>query len=264
MNRLVGKKAPSFHIQGVTGDGENFLDISLDHYKGKWLVLFFYPLDFTFVCPTEITSLSQQFNEFEKLNANVLGISTDSIYSHQQWIRSGLGKINYPLGADKLLNVSKDYGVLLEDEGVALRGTFIIDPEQIIKYAVVHDNNIGRNTNEFLRVLSALQTNSLCGANWEVGNEPLSVTETETIKTTNSNSQPIKIYTLPDCSYCKQTKLYLDKNNYTYEEIDLNTNKAGQSFMSERNYSKLPVTVIGETEIHGFRLDLIKETLNNI
>ncbi|MFV0504345.1 MAG: glutaredoxin family protein [Lachnospirales bacterium] len=84
------------------------------------------------------------------------------------------------------------------------------------------------------------------------------------MKTTNSNSQPIKIYTLPDCSYCKQTKLYLDKNNYTYEEIDLNTNKAGQSFMSERNYSKLPVTVIGETEIHGFRLDLIKETLNNI
>ncbi len=264
MKRIVGKKAPDFKIKAVSGDSESFLDLSLKSFKGKWLVLFFYPLDFTFICPTEITSISQQFAEFEKLNACVLGVSADSVYSHQQWIRNGLGKLNFPLGADKTLEVSKEYGVLLEDEGVALRGTFIIDPDQVVKYAVVHDNNVGRNTDELLRVLTALQTNSLCGANWKIGSETIDAPETKVIKSDVSeskNSQPIKIYTIPTCSYCKQVKEFLNENNFEYEVIDLETNAQGRAFMDERKYTHLPVTVIGETEISGFRLDLIKETL---
>jgi peroxiredoxin (alkyl hydroperoxide reductase subunit C) len=149
-------------------------DVSLDDYKGKWLVLFFYPMDFTFVCPTEIIAFSDRIDDFKEIDAEVLGVSTDSKFSHKAWIetpvdKNGLGGINYPLGADQTLKVSRDYDVLVEEEGVALRGLFIIDPDGILQYQVIHNMNVGRNVDETLRVIQALQTGGRCGANWRPG-----------------------------------------------------------------------------------------------
>ncbi len=265
MNRLTGKKAPDFHIQAVSGDGEQFLELSLDSYRGHWLVLFFYPMDFTFVCPTEITSFSQELAAFEQADAKILGVSTDSVYCHQAWIRSGLGAISYPLGADKTMSMSADYGVLLEDEGIALRGLFLIDPEQTVRYSVIHDNNIGRNTAEVLRVLTALQTGSLCGANWTIGSAPLqteSPEPPEPAAAPPSTNDTVKIYTQPGCSYCTKTKEFLGAHHIPYVEIDLSTDKEGQAFMDSRGYTALPVTVIGTDEIAGFRLDKIESLLH--
>jgi peroxiredoxin 2/4 len=177
--RMVGKQAPRFEMKAVLPNGE-FGTVSLEENmkKGKWTVLFFYPLDFTFVCPTEITAISDRYDEFEDLDAEVIGVSTDSVYSHQAWIKTprsenGLGEIKYPLAADTNHAVSRDYGVLIEEEGIALRGLFIIDPEGELKYAVVHHNNIGRDVDEVLRVLQALQTGGLCPANWKPGQATL-------------------------------------------------------------------------------------------
>ncbi len=259
MERLVERKAPYFIIEAVSGDSETFLEISLDDYKGKWLVLFFYPLDFTFVCPTEITAFSEKIEAFKALNCEILGISTDSIYSHQAWIRNGLGKINFPLGSDKTQKLSDAFGVLLEDEGITLRGAFIINPEQTVKHSVIHDNNIGRNIDEILRVLTALQSNSLCASNWTSDSEPLKPPVTKRVY----NVSNIEIYTLPNCSYCKQVKEYLRENNHSFTEINLETDHNGQEFMNHRGYRNLPVTIIGSREIEGFRLDLIKEILEN-
>ena len=180
MDRIVGIDAPDFKMETVTGDGENFRTVSLSDYKGKWLVLFFYPLDFTFVCPTEISGLSKRINEFKELNAEVLGISIDSVHSHKAWINSsaengGLGKINYPLASDITKEVSRKYGVLIEDEGIALRGLYIIDPEGKIRYSVMHDLNVGRSADETLRVLQALQSGGLCPIDWHPGEEHLTV-----------------------------------------------------------------------------------------
>lgn len=176
--RLVGKMAPYFEMKAVNGSGTDFFNISLDDYRGKWLVLFFYPLDFTFVCPTEITALSDNFAEFENLNATVLGVSTDSVHSHKAWIHTslndgGLGQLQFPLASDQLHFVSKQYGVYLEEEGISLRGLFIIDPEGVLRYQVVHDNNVGRSVEETLRVLQALQTGGLCPINWKPGQKTL-------------------------------------------------------------------------------------------
>lgn len=175
---LVGQKAPDFRM--VTTKNIEKLDhyASLEDYKGKWLVLFFYPLDFTFVCPTEITAISDRAQDFAKLGAEILGVSTDSVYSHRAWIQTprdkgGLGEINYPLASDITKEVSRAYDVLLEDEGVALRGLFIIDPEGIIRYQVVHHNDIGRSVDETLRVLQALQAGGLCPVNWKPGDKTL-------------------------------------------------------------------------------------------
>jgi peroxiredoxin 2/4 len=168
----VGQQAPGFALEGVL-DGE-FVDVELSDYRGKWVVLFFYPLDFTFVCPTEIRGFSAQVPEFEKLGAQVLGASVDSKFSHLAWAERDFGKLGFPLLSDIKREASEAYGVLLEEEGVALRGTFIIDPEGVLKYAVVHDNNIGRNTDETLRVLQALQTGELCPVDWRPGEATLS------------------------------------------------------------------------------------------
>ena len=145
--RLVGKPAPYFELESTKNLETLDEKVRLSDYEGKWLILFFYPLDFTFVCPTEITALSDRYQEFVDLNADILGVSTDSKYSHRAWIQTprdenGLGQINFPLGADTTHQVSRDYGVLIEDEGVALRGLFIIDPEGIVRYQVVTDNNV--------------------------------------------------------------------------------------------------------------------------
>lgn len=173
MERIVGTKAPHFNMAIAKGDGSDFGRVSLEDYKGKWLVMFFYPLDFTFVCPTEITGYSKQHEAFKALDAEVLGISVDSEHSHKAWINSSLGKLNFPLAADLTKQVSRDYGVLIEEAGIALRGLFIIDPEGIVRYSVVHDLNVGRSVEETLRVLKALQTGGLCPVDWDEGEDLL-------------------------------------------------------------------------------------------
>lgn len=178
MQRLVGKPAPDFEMESTKNLETLEEKVKLSDYEGKWLVLFFYPLDFTFVCPTEITALSDRYEEFQDLDAEILGVSTDSKFSHRAWIKTprdenGLGDINYPLGADTTHQVSRDYGVLIEEEGVALRGLFIIDPQGIVRYQVVTDNDIGRSVDETLRVLQALQTGGLCPADWKPGQNTL-------------------------------------------------------------------------------------------
>ncbi|GAB2698350.1 peroxiredoxin [Paenibacillus thermoaerophilus] len=176
--RLVGKKAPDFTMETALGNGKDFGKVSLSDYKGKWLVLFFYPLDFTFVCPTEIIALSEAAGQFADLDTEILGVSTDSKFSHRAWINTprednGLGQLNFPLASDINKTVARDYGVLIEEEGIALRGLFIIDPDGILKYQVVNHNDVGRSVDETLRVLQALQSGGLCPANWKPGQKHL-------------------------------------------------------------------------------------------
>jgi peroxiredoxin (alkyl hydroperoxide reductase subunit C) len=166
----VGQEAPGFVAEAVLGD--KFVEVKLPDYKGKWLVLFFWPLDFTFVCPTEVTAFSARLDEFQALGAEVVGVSTDSKFTHLAWTEK-IGKIRYPMVADITKEISRQYGVLIEEQGIALRGLFVIDPEGKLRYQVVHDLNIGRNVDEVLRVLKALQTGELCPVNWEDGMETL-------------------------------------------------------------------------------------------
>ena len=166
----VGQQAQDFGLKGVV-DGE-FVDVTLSDYRGKWVVLFFYPLDFTFVCPTEIQGFAKHNAEFEALGAQVLGASVDSEHSHKAWIERDFGSLPFPLLSDIRREATDAYGVLLPD-GIALRGTFIVDPDGVLKYAVVHDNNIGRNTDETLRVLQALQTGEKCPIDWRPGEATL-------------------------------------------------------------------------------------------
>lgn len=168
----IGQKAPEFTLKAVNYDGKGIVDVKLHDYKGSWLVLFFYPLDFTFVCPTEITAFSKKLAEFKKLKAEVLGVSIDSVYSHKAWLKE-LGNLGYPLASDITKDVSRDFGILLEEKGISLRGTFIIDPEGKLRYQLVHDLGIGRNVDEVLRVLCALQTGDLCQAGWKPGEKTL-------------------------------------------------------------------------------------------
>jgi peroxiredoxin 2/4 len=179
----VGKKAPEFELastKGATGAKDLGKTIKLSDYKGKWLVLFFYPLDFTFVCPTEITALSDRLPEFQEFDTEILGCSTDSVYSHWAWLntpkeKNGIEGTKYPLVADFTKETARAYGVLDESSGVAQRGLFIIDPEGVLKYAVVTADNIGRSVEETLRVLQALQTGGLCPAEWKPGKALLTV-----------------------------------------------------------------------------------------
>ena len=166
----VGQEAPDFELEALS-DGD-FKKVRLSSYRGKWVVLFFWPLDFTFVCPTEVTAFSEHVEDFEQLGAQVLGGSTDSVYTHLAWTRE-IGDIRYPMLSDIKKEVGRDYGILIEDEGIDLRGLFIIDPDGVLRYEVVHDLNIGRNVDEVLRVLKALQTGELCPVNWEEGSETL-------------------------------------------------------------------------------------------
>lgn len=176
---LVQKAAPEFKSKAVAG--HEFRDISLSSYRGKWVVFFFYPLDFTFVCPTEIIDFSNKVEEFKKLNAEILGCSVDSHYTHLAWINTprkegGLGDITYPLLSDLNKTIAQDYGVLNEG-GVALRGLFIINPKGQIVYEVVHDLAVGRNPDEILRVLAAFQqveiTGEVCPSSWKPGTKTM-------------------------------------------------------------------------------------------
>lgn len=173
MERLVGNKAPEFSMKTALGSGDDFGEAKLSDYKGKWLALFFYPLDFTFVWPTEIRAFSERYDDFKAIGTEVLGVSTDSEHCHRAWINGNLGKLNFPLASDMTRKASEDYGVLLEEEGIAMRGLFLIDPEGTIRYSTVHDLNVGRNVDEVLRVLKALQTDGLVPANWSEGDDLL-------------------------------------------------------------------------------------------
>ncbi len=175
----VQKPAPDFTAQAVMPDG-SIKELKLSDYRGKYVVLFFYPLDFTFVCPTEVIAFSDRIEEFKQRNTEVIGISVDSVYTHTAWRntprkKGGIGEITYPLVADLNKRISQSYGVLLEDAGVALRGLFILDREGILKHITVNDLPIGRNVDEVLRVIDAIQYceehGEVCPANWEKGKE---------------------------------------------------------------------------------------------
>ncbi len=174
----VGEPAPHFEMLSTKNLETLAESVSLEDYQGKWLILFFYPYDFSFVCPTEILALSERYEEFQDLNADILGVSTDSVFSHKAWLetpeeKDGIQGTRYLLASDNTHEVSEAYGVLVEEEGAALRGLFIIDPEGVLQYSVIHNMNIGRSVDETLRVLEALQAGGLCGANWEPGQDTL-------------------------------------------------------------------------------------------
>jgi len=165
----IGYMAPDFYLDGYFK--KEMSKYSLSQFEGKWTVLFFYPLDFTFVCPTEVLELSKRHKEFEDLDAQVLGVSVDSVYSHEAWSKQ-IGELNFPLISDFNKDTSMDYGVL-HDEGMSLRGTFIIDPEGILRSYTVNDLNVGRNVDEILRTIQALKTGELCQIGWTPGDETL-------------------------------------------------------------------------------------------
>lgn len=177
----VGQKAPDFSGCAVMGDN-SFKDISLDDYKGKYVYLFFYPLDFTFVCPTEIIAFNDKLDEFKKRGVELIGVSVDSQFSHLAWKQTpvnkgGIGDIKYPLLADITKEVSFSYNVLLDEAGIALRGSFLIDKEGILQHYVVNNLPLGRNVDEALRMIDALQHTEkhgeVCPANWNEGKDAM-------------------------------------------------------------------------------------------
>jgi peroxiredoxin (alkyl hydroperoxide reductase subunit C) len=180
---LVTREAPDFTAKAVMPDG-SFADLKLSDYRGKYVVLFFYPLDFTFVCPTEIVAFDEALPRFKQRNCEVIGVSVDSHYAHWAWRntprdRGGIGPIGYPLVADLDKSISQKYSVLLEG-GIALRGLFLIDREGIVRHAVINDLPLGRSVDEALRVLEAWQHyekhGEVCPANWHEGQEALKPT----------------------------------------------------------------------------------------
>ncbi len=180
MNTLVGNKAPDFKAPALI-NGE-IKEISLNDFGGKWKVLFFYPLDFTFVCPTEITAFSDSLGKFKELGCEVIGASVDSAFSHLAWTKQdrkegGLGQIAYPLLSDMKKDISKNYGVLDENAGVALRGLFIIDDKNIIQHSTINNLSVGRSVEETLRLVEAFQYTAkhgeVCPANWHKGQDSM-------------------------------------------------------------------------------------------
>lgn len=180
MPAIIGKQAPAWKGQAVLPGGE-IAEISLDDFKGKYLVFYFYPLDFTFVCPTEIVAFSDRIQEFKDINCEVVGCSVDSHFSHLAWVntprnKGGLGGTSYPLLADLTKSIAKDYEVLIEegaDAGVALRGLFIIAPDGKLRQKTVNDLPVGRSVDETLRLVKAFQFTDehgeVCPANWKPG-----------------------------------------------------------------------------------------------
>jgi alkyl hydroperoxide reductase subunit AhpC len=162
----IGDRAPDFTLKGAFK--KSIADFSIDAYRGKWLILFFYPADFTFICPTEVSGFSKLAGAFRSEEAEILGISVDSVDSHVLW-SDELGGVNYPLLSDTDKSVSRLYDVLDENEGVCLRATFIINPAGEITYLVVSHTNVGRSVEETVRVLKALRTERLCPSDWKPG-----------------------------------------------------------------------------------------------
>ena len=176
----VGQPAPDFNLPSTKNMETLAENVQFSEYKGKWLILVFYPLDFTFVCPTELTAFSDRIEELNGIGAEVIGISTDSVHSHRAWLKTprdqnGIEGLKYPLASDTGGRLARKYNILVEEENIALRGLFIIDPEGILRYSVIHDLNLGRSVDETLRVLQGLQTGGLCAADWTPGQENLKV-----------------------------------------------------------------------------------------
>jgi peroxiredoxin (alkyl hydroperoxide reductase subunit C) len=174
----VGKPAPDFNMPSTKNIDTLDENVKLSDYKGKWLILMFYPLDFTFVCPTELIHFSDRLDEFQGVGAEVVGISTDSVHSHRAWLKTpkdknGIEGVKYPIASDVGGKLAKAYNILVEEANIALRGLFIINPEGVLQYSVIHDLNIGRSVDETLRVLQGLQTGGLCSADWKPGQENL-------------------------------------------------------------------------------------------
>ncbi|XP_031553906.1 peroxiredoxin-1-like isoform X2 [Actinia tenebrosa] len=178
---VIQKPAPPFAGTAVNKHGE-FVDVKLSDYKGKYVVLFFYPLDFTFVCPTEIIAFSDRVEEFKAINCEVIACSVDSQYSHLAWTnvprkKGGIGTINVPILSDLTKQISRDYGVLLEEQGVALRGLFIIDDKGILRQITVNDLPVGRSVDETLRLIQAFQFTDkhgeVCPAGWRPGSDTI-------------------------------------------------------------------------------------------
>ncbi len=184
MSFLVTQQAPDFTATAVMPDNSMKPDFKLSDYRGKYVILFFYPLDFTFVCPSEIIAFDRALAAFKEKNCEVVGVSIDSQFSHWAWKNTpikqgGIGNIQYPLVADLDKSISRSYGVLL-DAGIALRGTFLIDRDGVVRHAVVNDLPLGRNIDEALRMVDALQFHEqhgdVCPANWETGKDAMSPT----------------------------------------------------------------------------------------
>ena len=179
---FVGGPAPEFELEGYFNG--QFSKVKLTEYRKKWVLLLFYPLDFTFVCPTEVLNFSAAAEQFSKLNCQIFGISVDSIYVHKAWVDTkrgdgGLGgSLNYPLLSDLNKVTARDYGILMEDEGVALRGLFLISPEGVIMHATISSLSVGRSVTEAMRILKAFQFVSshegqVCPADWEEGKDAM-------------------------------------------------------------------------------------------
>lgn len=177
MGVLVGKPAPDFKAKAVV-NGQIVNDFSLSLFEGKNIILFFYPLDFTFVCPTELHAFQEKLEEFEARNTQVIGCSIDSCYSHLAWLstpknKGGIEGIDYPLVSDINKTIAKDYDVLMHQEGIAYRGLFLIDKEGVVRHQVVNDLPLGRSVDEAIRILDALvyfeNHGEVCPANWQQG-----------------------------------------------------------------------------------------------
>ena len=179
---FVGRPAPDFELEGYFNG--QFSKYKLSDYRKKWVILLFYPLDFTFVCPTEVLNFSSAAEQFSKLSCQIFGISVDSIYVHKAWVDTkredgGLGgSLNYPLLSDLNKVTARDYGILMEDEGVALRGLFLISPEGVMMHSTINSLSVGRSVTEAMRVLKAFQFVSMhegqvCPADWEEGKDSM-------------------------------------------------------------------------------------------
>jgi len=169
----IGDKFPAFHLKSVVSleKGKEFEDATSNDHAGKWKVVFFWPKDFTFVCPTEIAAFGKKNRDFNDRDAQVLGVSTDNEYVHLAWRKShpDLKDLPFPMLSDIKHELSRALGILHPQAGVAMRATFIVDPEGIIRFVAVTDLDVGRNVDDVLRVLDALQTDELCPCNWQKG-----------------------------------------------------------------------------------------------
>lgn len=185
MGVLVGRKAPDFMATAVR-KGEFINNFRLSDLKGKYIIMFFYPLDFTFVCPTELHAFSEKLPEFQERGVELVGVSVDSPYSHSAWLntpksRGGIAGVNFPIVSDLNKTISEDYDVLVEGQGIAYRGLFLIDKELIVRHQVVNDLPLGRNVDEALRMVDALQFfethGEVCPVNWRPGLKSMKATQ---------------------------------------------------------------------------------------
>jgi len=174
----VGQKITDFELDAYHND--EVKKIKLSDYKGKWLVLLFYPADFTFICPTELEEAAQYYPEFQKAEAEILSVSTDTVYTHKAWhdVSPAIKKIKFPMVADPTGKLCREFGTYIEEAGLSFRGTFVIDPDGVLKAADIHDNSIGRSAREILRRVQAAKfvrehKGEVCPASWEPGKKTL-------------------------------------------------------------------------------------------